>query len=43
LAWQAALDRAKAEKAAKAKKNKTGDMIQDDLISRTLKNRLPTA
>jgi len=44
LAWQAALDRAKAEKAAKsAKKNKASDLVQDDLIERTLKNRLPTA
>jgi small subunit ribosomal protein S1 len=43
LAWQAALDRAKAEKAAKGKKNKAGDRVQDDLLDRTLKNRLPTA
>lgn len=43
LAWQAALDRAKAEKAAKAKKAKTNDKTQDDILKRTLKNRLPTA
>jgi small subunit ribosomal protein S1 len=43
LAWQAALDRAKAEKAAKAKKGKAGDQTQDDILKRTLKNRLPTA
>jgi ribosomal protein S1 len=43
LAWQAALDRAKAEKAAKAKKAKSGDRTQDDILKRTLKNRLPTA
>jgi ribosomal protein S1 len=43
LAWQAALDRAKAEKAAKAKKAKASDQAQDDILQRTLKNRLPTA
>ena len=43
LAWQAALDRAKAEKAAKAKKGKSGDNAQDEILKRTLKNRLPTA
>jgi len=43
LAWQAALDRAKAEKAAKGKKGKSGDQAQDDILNRTLKNRLPTA
>jgi small subunit ribosomal protein S1 len=43
LAWQAALDRAKAEKAAKAKKAKANDKTQDDILNRTLKNRLPTA
>ena len=43
LAWQAALDRAKAEKAAKGKKaNKSDDHTQDDILKRTLKNRLPT-
>ncbi len=42
LAWQAALDRAKAEKAAKAKKGKGADQAQDEIIKRTLKNRLPT-
>jgi ribosomal protein S1 len=43
LAWQAALDRAKAEKAAKAHKNKPADQTQDEILNRTLKNRLPTA
>jgi ribosomal protein S1 len=43
LAWQAALDRAKEEKAAKAKKAKASDQTQDDILKRTLKNRLPTA
>lgn len=43
LAWQAALDRAKADKAAKAKKGKTTDQTQDEILDRTLKNRLPTA
>jgi small subunit ribosomal protein S1 len=43
LAWQAALDRAKAEKAAKLnKKGKSADQAQDDILKRTLKNRLPT-
>ena len=43
LAWQAALDRSKAEKAAKNKKNKGGSKDQEDIFDRTLKNRLPTA
>lgn len=43
LAWKDALERAKADKAAKAKKNKNSDQMQEDLLSRTLKNRLPTA
>jgi ribosomal protein S1 len=43
LAWQAALDRAKAEKAARAKKGKSSDNTQDEILKRTLKNRLPTA
>jgi ribosomal protein S1 len=43
LAWQAALDRAKAEKAAKSKKGKSSDHAQDEILKRTLKNRLPTA
>ncbi|PKN90796.1 MAG: hypothetical protein CVU44_22245 [Chloroflexi bacterium HGW-Chloroflexi-6] len=43
LAWQAALDRSKAEKAAKSKKNKAGSKDQEDIFDRTLKNRLPTA
>lgn len=42
LAWKQALERSKAEKAAKAKKIKTA-YDQEDLLSRTLKNRLPTA
>ena len=43
LAWQAALDRAKAEKAAKGKKSRAENRNQqDDLLDRTLKNRLPT-
>jgi ribosomal protein S1 len=42
LAWQAALDRSKAEKAAKNKKNKTENKDQEDIFDRTLKNRLPT-
>ena len=42
LAWQAALDRSKAEKAAKSKKNKAGAKDQEDIFDRTLKNRLPT-
>ncbi len=43
LAWQAALDRSKAEKAAKNKKSKGGSKDQDEIFDRTLKNRLPTA
>jgi small subunit ribosomal protein S1 len=43
LAWQAALDRSKAEKAAKSKKNnKSDDKDKEDIFDRTLKNRLPT-
>lgn len=42
LAWQAALDRSKAEKAAKSKKNKSEDKDKEDIFDRTLKNRLPT-
>jgi ribosomal protein S1 len=42
LAWQAALDRSKAEKAAKGKKNKSEDQDKEDIFDRTLKNRLPT-
>jgi len=40
MAWQAALDRQKAEKAAKSKKSKPNQQ-QDDILDRTLKNRLP--
>ncbi len=43
LAWKEALNRSKAEKAAKAKKLKTATLDQEDLLDRTLKNRLPTA
>jgi small subunit ribosomal protein S1 len=43
LAWQAALDRSKAEKAAKSKKNKSEDKDKEDIFDRTLKSRLPTA
>lgn len=40
IAWQTALDRQKAEKANRSKKNKS-NQEQDDILSRTLKNRLP--
>lgn len=39
LAWQAALERAKAEKAAKARSRKTNTEEQEEIYSRTLKNR----
>jgi len=42
LAWQAALDRSKAEKAAKSKKSKPESKDQEDIFDRTLKSRLPT-
>jgi small subunit ribosomal protein S1 len=42
LAWQAALDRSKAEKSAKSKKGKVEDKDQEDIFDRTLKSRLPT-
>ncbi len=42
LAWQAALDRSKAEKSAKSKKSKVEDKDQEDIFDRTLKSRLPT-
>jgi small subunit ribosomal protein S1 len=41
IAWQTALDRQKAEKAARSKKAKPNQQ-QDDILDRTLKNRLPT-
>jgi small subunit ribosomal protein S1 len=41
LAWKAALDRQKAEKAERAKKAHTSKQ-HDDIFERTLKNRLPT-
>jgi small subunit ribosomal protein S1 len=40
LAWKAALDRQKAEKAEKAKKIRDSKQ-QEDILDRTLKNRLP--
>ena len=40
IAWQTALDRQKAEKAARSKKAKPNQQ-QDDILDRTLKNRLP--
>ena len=44
LAWQAALDRQKAEKAARQNKKggKSNENAQDEILKRTLKNRLPT-
>lgn len=41
LAWKAALDRQKAEKAEKSKKARSSQR-SDDILERTLKNRLPT-
>lgn len=43
MAWKQALERSKAEKAAKARKLKTDKRDQEDLLERTLKNRVPTA
>lgn len=43
LAWREALERAKAEKAAKTRKAKTEQREQEDIFERTLKNRVPTA
>jgi small subunit ribosomal protein S1 len=40
IAWQAALDRQKADKAGKSKKAKPNQQ-QDEILDRTLKNRLP--
>ncbi len=40
IAWQTALDRQKAEKAARSKKTKPNQQ-QDEILNRTLKNRLP--
>jgi len=40
IAWQTALDRQKAEKAARSKKAKPNQQ-QDEILDRTLKNRLP--
>ncbi len=43
LAWKQALERSKAEKAEKARKLKAEKREQEDLLERTLKNRVPTA
>lgn len=43
LAWKQALERSKAEKAEKACKLKAEKREQEDLLERTLKNRMPTA
>lgn len=40
MAWQAALDRQKADKADKSKKAKPNPQ-QDEILDRTLKNRMP--
>ncbi len=40
MAWKAALDRQNAEKAAKSKKPKANQQ-QDEILDRTLKNRMP--
>jgi ribosomal protein S1 len=43
MAWQEALDRAKAEKAYKVKRAKSSlSREQEDLLDRTMKKRLPT-
>ncbi|HMB23923.1 MAG: S1 RNA-binding domain-containing protein [Chloroflexota bacterium] len=43
IAWQEALDRAKAEKAYKVKRAKSNvSREQEDLLERTMKKRLPT-
>ena len=43
MAWQEALDRAKAEKAFKVKRAKSSiSREQEDLLERTMKKRLPT-
>ncbi|PWH13223.1 MAG: hypothetical protein DDG60_10530 [Anaerolineae bacterium] len=43
LAWREALERAKAEKAAKGRKIKSEQREQEEIFERTLKNRVPTA
>jgi len=44
MAWQAAMERSKAEKAARSKKARPAEKTeQEDIFDRTLKNRLPTA
>ena len=40
MAWKEALDRQKADKASRAKKGKP-NQEQDDILDRTLKNRMP--
>ena len=40
MAWKEALDRQKADKASRAKKAKP-NQTQDDILDRTLKNRMP--
>ncbi len=40
MAWKEALDRQKADKASRAKKSKPNQQ-QDDILDRTLKNRMP--
>jgi small subunit ribosomal protein S1 len=43
IAWQEALDKAKAEKSFKVKRAKSGiSREQEDLLDRTMKKRLPT-
>lgn len=42
MAWQAALDRAKTQKAEKKAKPKVGAHANEEILDRTLKNRLPT-
>jgi ribosomal protein S1 len=42
MAWQEALDKAKAEKAYKVKRAKSLSREQEDLLERTMKKRLPT-
>ncbi len=42
LAWQAALERANANKSGKGQKAKSASQTQEEILDRTLKNRLPT-
>lgn len=41
IAWQAALDRQKASKMARGEKKTKANQQQDDILDRTLKNRVP--